>query len=370
MLNRGFPGCQSNAYDDLFDVMGYSGTSYGEGSLNAVHLAGMNLLPQAVQRIAANSGVTTIRIAPLSATTDGRTLKITDPNGASYFVEYRTNSGRDSVAARNPWRPSWGVRVLRDDPSAPANAGSYELDATPTSLATNDYNRAIPVGRTFTAASKEVTITVTSQDASGASLTIADWASAIVPYTLTMSVPGKAWVGAAITASTRVSDQHGRPVGSWPMTLQGMAVGTTTWRPITSVRTDSAGSASYRFANGVSGHYRWVSSPAVGASTRISRSVAVTSTARVVERRPASSVRHGTYLTVDGSVSPVKAPAVYIQYQYGNGPWRTGPRAKVSGTTVSGRIAMNVRTSVHTRLLVTAATYVSSVSSRYVTTVR
>jgi hypothetical protein len=78
-------------------------------------------------------------------------------------VDYRTNSGRDAAAGLTRWKPAWGVRVLRDDPKAPVSAGSYELDATPTSLV-NDYNRAIPVGGTFTAASGKLTIQVTSQD--------------------------------------------------------------------------------------------------------------------------------------------------------------------------------------------------------------
>src|SRR5450631_3141858 len=66
MVNLTFPGCRATAYDDLFDVMGYFGPGYGEGSLNAVHLDGMNLLPNAVLKIPANSSMTTVRITPLS----------------------------------------------------------------------------------------------------------------------------------------------------------------------------------------------------------------------------------------------------------------------------------------------------------------
>jgi hypothetical protein len=54
LVNLGFPGCRENAYDDIFDVMGYSGPYYGEGNLNAVHLDAMNLLPNAVRKIQAN----------------------------------------------------------------------------------------------------------------------------------------------------------------------------------------------------------------------------------------------------------------------------------------------------------------------------
>ena len=364
-----FPGCQANAYDDLFDVMGYSGVNYGEGSLNAVHLDGMHLLPAAVRQIRANSGVTSLRITPLSTTTDNRTLKITDPGGPNYFVEYRTNSGRDAVASRNPWHPSWGARVLRDDPNAPPSAGSYELDATPTSLG-NDYNRSIPVGGFFTAASRKVTIKVTEADATGASLTIADWAAPIVPFKTTLSIPTRAWVGTIITAATQVTDLHGRETANWIVTLQKMQRGTSTWKSVASLRTTSTGVASYRFANGVSGFYRWVTAPANGAPVKISPSAAVTSVARVIEKRPTASMTHGRYLSVSGSVSSVSAPVVYIQYRYGGGIWHTGPRATVRGTAVSGRILMNVKTTAYTRLYVRSATsYVGSIFGNFATTV-
>lgn len=376
-----FPGCQEKGYDDLFDVMGYSGLDYGEGNLNAVHLDGMNLLPGAVRRIAASSSVTTARIAPLSAplstTTVDRTLKVTDTNGANYFVEYRTNSGRDTFASVNPFRPAWGVRVLREDPDAPPSAGSYELDATPTSLS-NDYNRVIPVGRTFTAASRNLSIAVTAADASGASLSITYGAVPIppppapaVPARATMSIPTRAMVGVAITAATVATDQYGRGKPNWPVTLQKMQKGTTTWRWVATPRTSASGAASYRFINGVSGTYRWVTGAATGAPSKYSPSVAVTSVARSFENRPASSMLRGTYLGVYGSVSSVPSPVVYIQYRFAGGIWRNGPRAIVRGTAVSGRIAMNTRTTAYTRLYVApATTYAGAISGYHATTVR
>jgi hypothetical protein len=370
VVNHAFPGCQSNAYDDLFDVMGYSGTSYGEGNLNAVHLDGMNLLPGAVRKIAANSGVTTARITPLSTTADNRTLRITDPGGATYFVEYRTNSGRDTVAARNPWRPAWGVRVLRSDPAHPASSGSYELDGTPTSLS-YDYNRSIPVGGTFTSASRGLTIRVAAQDTTGATLTITDVSAPLVPYRVTQSVPAKALVGAGVTAATRVTNRQGSAVPNWTVTLQKQQKGTTTWRSVRSLRTGSTGAASYWFANGVSGNYRWVTSATTGTPGRTSASVSLTSTARVHNKVPATSMTRATYLSVVGSVSPVPGPVVYIQYRYAGGSWQTGPRATVKGTAVTGRIRLSVRTTAYTRLYVRPATsYVGSISGYHVTTVR
>lgn len=371
VVNRAFPGCQANPYDDLLDVMGYSGTSYGEGNLNAVHLSGMNLLPAAVRRIAAGSAVTTARIAPLSTTTDGRALKIIDPSGASYFVEYRTSSGRDTVAARNPWRPSLGVRVMRDDPAVPASAGSYELDATPTSLSGRDYHRSIPVGATFRSASRGLSIRVAAQDATGATLTITNLVAPVLPVNVSLTVPTKALVGASVTAATTVTNQQGRPVPSWTVTLQKRQRGTTAWMVVTSLRTGSTGKATHRFINKASGSYRWVTSPTAGTPSRISPSVAIASTARVNIRRPATSMASGSFLNISGSVSSVPSPVVFIQYRYAGGAWRTGPRAVVKGSTVSGRVRLSVRATAYTRLHVRSATpYAGSVSGHYVTIVR
>jgi hypothetical protein len=380
-VGTAFPGCVLKPYDDLFDVMGYSGTSFGEGSLNAVHLDGMKLLPNAVRKVAANSGVTTAQLAPLSSTTDNRTVKITDPNGSSYFVEYRTNSGRDAVAGLNPYRPSWGVRVLRDDPKAAPSAGSYELDATPTSV-TNDYNRSIPVGATFTAASHQLTIKVTAADAAGASVTISDGIAVVPPVLppapptsaapshVSMSVPRTASVGSAITAATRVTNLQGGAVANWGVTLQKMQRGTTTWRSLRSLITTSTGAASYRFTNGVSGSYRWVTSAATSAPSKVSPTVAVTSSARVYGSRPVGTLTHGSYLTIRGSISSVPAPVVFIQYRYAIGTWHTGPRATVTGTAVSGRIRLNTKATAYTRLYIRPATsYLGSISGSYATAV-
>jgi hypothetical protein len=254
---------------------------------------------------------------------------------------------------------------------APAGAGSYELDATPTSLSGYDYNRSIPVGGTFTAASGKLTIRVSSQDPTGATVTITNAAAPGPPFTVTQSVPTRALVGAVIRTTTRVSDLRGVPVANWPVTVQKRLVGTTTWRSLRTLATTSAGAASYRFANGVSGYYRWVTTPASGTPSRFSPPVAITSTARVIQSRPSGSVAHGRYLSVYGLVASVPSPVVYVQYRYSGGSWRTGPRAKVRGTVVTGRIAMTGRGTAYTRLYVKGtASYAGSVSNYYVTTRR
>ena len=72
-----------------------------------------------------------------------------------------------------------------------------------------------------------------------------------------------------------------------------------------------------------------------------------------------------------GSVSAVPSPVVYIQNRSTGGSRRTGPRATVEETAVSGRIQINVKTTFLTRLyVVSASSYVGSISSYFTTFVR
>ena len=222
----GWPvACHQEEYDDLFDVMGYSGTGYGEGSLNGVQLDALGLLPTAVKRIT-TTGTSKVRLAPLSTTTAGRAVRVTDPTGVSYVLQYRTDSGRDHAAASLPDKPSYGVEVLRADPTVPGGGGSDVLDATP-STRDDDYARTVPVGTLFTAASGRLAVHVTSTDAAGASVTIYNGRTlpAAVPSRLTISLPTKASYGGALTAATKVTDQFGRPRSGWAVTLQKLQTG-------------------------------------------------------------------------------------------------------------------------------------------------
>ncbi|SER72539.1 Putative cell wall binding repeat 2 [Pedococcus cremeus] len=173
-----FSGCVEYPYRDYLDVMGMSGSGFGEGNLNAVQLAGMGLVPEAVQTVKAGSGVTTVKLAPLSApVTTRRALKIGDPSGATYYVDYRYPSGRDLFRASSYFGYSLGVEVLRSDPAAPSGSGSYVLDATPTGDS-SDMDRVVPVGGTFRSASGKVIISVDKADATGATLRVNSGATA------------------------------------------------------------------------------------------------------------------------------------------------------------------------------------------------
>jgi hypothetical protein len=380
LVNDAFAGCQQNAYDDIFDVMGYSGATFGEGNLNAVHLDGMGLLPTAVRKISADTGVTTARIAPLSSATASRALKITDPNGVDYYVEYRTDSGLDHMAAANPLHPSWGVRVLREDPAEAAMSGSYELDATPTALdSVDDYNRSVPVGRTLTSASKKVSIKVVSQDSTGATLMVTDGArppAPAVPAKVSISAPTHGLYGSSITATAKVVDPYGNAKANWNVTLQRLQKGTTTWTSVATVKSGSTGTASYRFANNLSSSYRWATVAATGAPTKYSTPAAVTTTVPMYENVTATSIAHGKYLTVKGrnGYHAVPSPVVYVQYhKAGATTWITGPRAKVltGGSSFSASLKMSVKGTYYTRLWLKSGTaYTGAASASYKTVVK
>jgi hypothetical protein len=165
--------CRREEYGDLLDVMGYSGRAFGEGNLNAVNLDAMGLLPGAVHAVA-GAGSYRVRILPLSgASTARRAVRITDPAGAVYYVEYRTNTGRDQAARRNSMHPALGVRVLRRNPALSA-AGALVLDATPSKGKdyAKGYAHNLAVGRTFAAASGRVRVRVTTAGVTGATLQI------------------------------------------------------------------------------------------------------------------------------------------------------------------------------------------------------
>ena len=249
--------------------MGWSGTGYGEGSLNGVRLDALHLLPTAVRRIT-NTGTFQVRLAPLSTTTAGRAVRVTDPTGVSYVLQYRTDSGRDHAAHDLQEHPSYGVEVLRAARSVDGGGGSDVLDATP-STRDDDYARTVPVGTLFTAASKRLVVHVTSTDAGGASVTIYNGRTlpAAVPARLSISLPTKASYGGALAASTKVADQFGRPRSGWSVTLQKLQRGTTTWKPVATLRTTATGTASYRFANGLSGSYRWASVATQSAAAQV-----------------------------------------------------------------------------------------------------
>ncbi|HEY0360064.1 MAG TPA: hypothetical protein VGD11_15895 [Mycobacteriales bacterium] len=282
----GWPAsCAHEEYGDLLDVMGYSGVGFGEGNLNAVNLDRMGFLPGAVAQVTAE-GTRTVRIAPLStAPTGSRAVKITDRAGNRYYVEYRTDSGRDAITARNGGRSALGVRVLRQNPGR-KNSSAEVLDPSPTGTG-RDYRNNLPVGATFTSAAGLVRVTVDSADATGATLTIVNGtpSAPLVPASAVLSgLPAAAVTGETVTATVAVKTADGRPVPSWDAELQVAAAGGTDFTALRTVRTGADGVASAPVVVTGPGTYRYV-------TAATSTAPAVTGNAvTVAAKAPAASI--------------------------------------------------------------------------------
>lgn len=239
-------GCARWRYEDLLDVMGYSGKTYGEGNLNAAHLDDLGLDDAAIRTVV---GPETVTIPPLSDTTaPGRGVKVTDSTGATYYVEYRTATGRDAVANVNPYRPSLGVLLYREDPSAYRGHGSYHLDATPRRSDDYDYDRALRPGATFTSGSGTLTITTVSQDASGAVVAIngGEWTDPeptpdLVPARVTLDGPTRARRDGTVTLTARVHSASNTVVPGVDVTFQRRVGGS--WLTVATATTSTNGVA-------------------------------------------------------------------------------------------------------------------------------
>jgi hypothetical protein len=256
----GWPGgCAHEEYGDLLDVMGLSGERFGEGSLNAVNLDRMGLLPGSVQKIT-TEGTSTVRIAPLSATpTSRRAVRVTDRAGNVYYVEYRTDSGLDTVATRNPYQPALGVRVLRQHPGR-KNSSAVVLDPSPTGTG-RDYRNNLPAGSAFTSAAGLVRVRVDAADADGATLTITNGTPSVpvVPSAAVLSgLPAAAAAGANLTAKVTVTTAAGKPVPNWDADLEFAPEGGAGFTTLQAVRTGADGAASATVAVTGPGSYRFV----------------------------------------------------------------------------------------------------------------
>jgi hypothetical protein len=267
------------------------------------------------------------------------------------------------------------VEVLRAAHGLTGGGGSDVLDATP-STRVEDYARTVAAGRIFTAASGRLVVHVTRADATGASVTIYNGTPlpAAVPTRLSISVPSRAAYGAALTAATKVTDQFGRPRSGWSVTLQKQQKGTTTWKSVTTRRTSTAGTASYRFPNGLSGSYRWVSTATGKAPARYSSPVAVSTAASVALGASTTPVLLSRPVAISGRVNHAAVPGavVYVQYRKaGTTVWTTGPRATVRSTAISVGLNFPRKGTYDVRLYLRSGTaYVGAVSPIRRTVVR
>jgi hypothetical protein len=171
--------CRTEAYRDYYDVMGVSWQQVG--TLNAAQAVRLGLLGGGQQQTVSASGTAaTYTLSPLSGTTGVRGLKLVDPSGVVYWLEYRTAAGQDAWlgTSGNRFGLQTGVLLHRAAPfptSAYYSDTSILLDATPSPSPSwnSDVQVALPVGTPVGVSGSNFTVTVQSTDASGATVRVA-----------------------------------------------------------------------------------------------------------------------------------------------------------------------------------------------------
>ena len=187
-------GCLEEPYGDYLDVMGPD-VNRPPAMLSSPQALRVGTL-ESTARTTVGTGTTNVTLRPLSGRTGLRTAVVRNAaNGVSYYVEYRTASGRDSGVATHHQAP--GVRVLRYN----SHLGtSVVLDPTPTGG--RDGDMALTAGRTLTSYDGRITVTTLSTSASQALVRIANHAEAM-PFVRRTSptITGTRGVGKTLTAT-------------------------------------------------------------------------------------------------------------------------------------------------------------------------
>lgn len=163
------PHCRQAGYRDWYDVMGISWDRLG--SLSTAQAFALGLLPD--DAVSTVEAPVTVDLAPVAATSGLRSLRVVDPAGPTYVVEYRAPVGRDAYLTDNWAGLSPGVVVRRADPAG--GGQTLLLDATPSAAARwdGDLDEPLVPGATLVTASGRVTIRVDDADLTGARVSVA-----------------------------------------------------------------------------------------------------------------------------------------------------------------------------------------------------
>lgn len=175
--------CRTAPYRDYYDVMGASWSQLG--SLNAPQAHLLGVLPAAAQQAVPAAGpTTTVALAPLSARTGTRAVRLTDAAGGTWWLELRTPSGQDSWLGTAADRFALDVGVLLHRTGRMPDTALL-LDGTPSAAAgwDDDLQAALPVGVPVPVAGGAFSVTVDAVAGDGATLTVAPTPAAAVPVT-------------------------------------------------------------------------------------------------------------------------------------------------------------------------------------------
>lgn len=159
--------CQVRAYRDMYDVMGVSWEQ--GGSLGAPHAALLGTLPASTPTLAAGDPTTEFRLSPVGVRGGTRAVRLTDRDGDTYWLEYRTATGRDGFLGTAANWPGLQAGVLLrlsggDDDT------SLLLDGTPPAQTPwpADLSVAVPSRTPVSFGSAPFTVTVLEASASSA----------------------------------------------------------------------------------------------------------------------------------------------------------------------------------------------------------
>jgi hypothetical protein len=159
--------CQVTGYNDWYDVMGVSWSE--TGSLNVPQAARLGLLPAGeTVSLTPSSAAAGYTLAPVSAASGTRALRLVATDGTVYWVEYREATGQDAWLA-SPAR-NWpglqrGVTVRR---SAEGADTALLLDPSPSAPSQwgADRQAALVPGASLVLAGGQFTVTVEDAGAS------------------------------------------------------------------------------------------------------------------------------------------------------------------------------------------------------------
>ncbi|MEI4272325.1 reprolysin-like metallopeptidase [Klenkia sp. LSe6-5] len=248
--------CRTVDYADYYDIMGFSWDQVG--TLNTAQAARLGLLPSSEQvALTTSSAPTTVTLAPVSASSGTRAVKLTAANGAVYYVEYRQASGRDAWLSdpRLSQNRAFSGVVLRRASSG--NNTSLLLDGTPSPSSGwgADNEQVVLAGSRAVVGSGAFVVTVGSLSTAAASIQVAPAAPSAISakYAATGGEGG-------VLGRPASNEACGLPRGGC---LRHFERGSIYWSPATAAQVITGGLRD-RWAS-LGYEYSWLGYPASGA---------------------------------------------------------------------------------------------------------
>ncbi|MDQ1660560.1 MAG: hypothetical protein QOJ68_540, partial [Blastococcus sp.] len=209
--------CRTAGYRDYYDVMG---VSWGQlGSLNVAQAARLGVLPAAArQDVPVRGGVATITLAPVSGRTGTRAVGMTDVDGTTYWLEYRTPAGQDGWLGTSEDLYGLESGVLLHRTGALPDT-SLLLDGTPSPSAgwNADLQDALPVGSPVSVAGGHFSIDVQSLTADGAVVRVTPSAPAVASVAAPSPAAPQGVVLPSGTGRVRAGTPLSAPVTAGPL---------------------------------------------------------------------------------------------------------------------------------------------------------